>query len=113
MLRIFGPALAVLALWTTIPAHAAQDVSPRKMIDKTCTVYRGGVVGKPPSSYMTRGDLARLSGEKSMLARARAKHSDMNTYYQQMTGGKDEAPVLNLYRTSKRLSNKGCQAPIR
>lgn len=110
MLRIFGPALAILTLWTTIPAHAAQDVrevSQRKMIDKSCTASREGMP-RPKLSYMTSGDLARLKAEKDMLATARMKHSDMNEYYKGMTFGKGEAPILELYRTSRRMGNKGC-----
>lgn len=107
MLRTFGPVLAVLVLWTTIPAHAAQDVSQRKMIDKTCSASREGMP-RPKLSYMTTGDLARLKAEKDMLATARMKHSDMNEYYKGMTFGKSEAPILELFRTSRRMGNKGC-----
>lgn len=107
MLRIFGPALAVLALWTTIPAHAAQDVSQRKMIDKTCTTYQGEV-HRPKLGYMTKGDQHRLKSEQRLLTVARMVHSDLNTYYKAMSGGAVEAPVLNMVRSSKRLGNKGC-----
>lgn len=107
MLRIFAPVIAILVAGMAVPADAAKEISPRKMIDATCSAYRGGVT-VPKSSYMTSGDRARLEAEKSILAFGRMQHGDMNTYYKAVTNDKGEAPVLELYRTSKRLGNKGC-----
>jgi hypothetical protein len=107
MLRILAPAFAVLVAVMAVPANAEKEISPRKMIDTTCSAYRGGVTA-PKLSYMTSADRARLEAEKSILGFGRMKHGDMNTYYKAVTNDKGEAPVLELYRTGKRLGNKGC-----
>jgi hypothetical protein len=107
MLKLLAPALAVLVIGAAVPGHAA-EISPRKMIDQTCTAYRDDVTARPKTNYMTRADQFRLKSEESMLRFGRAKHSDVNTYYKDITLGRTEAPVLDILRSSKRLGNKGC-----
>jgi hypothetical protein len=107
MLKLSVPLIALLIAGTAIPAYA-KEVSQRKMIDPACTVYRDGLSARPKTTFMKSSDRARLAAEKHMLTLVRMIHSDDNAYYKAMTNNRREAPILERYKTSRRMAHKGC-----
>jgi hypothetical protein len=107
MVKLAAPFIALLIASLAGPVQAS-EVSQREMIDHTCTVYRDGMSARPKMTFMKSSDRARLAAEEHMLTLVRMIHSDTNTYYKSMSNNRREAPVLELYRTSRRIGNKGC-----